>query len=212
MGAETIAGSGIYAINVAPKGFNFESLNIGNASALQFDIYGAGTGTGSFDSKTGNWSLDMPTIFVNYNKINTLGGDSYLEGVGIRADLHLTTQNILIPKALWGPGTPYTTTYASPMILDEASPEPWGDLHLVAGGCVPTPNKLTLAYDWALIDSIATKYDDWYIDEGRFAGAQYEFDIYGNDPLIAAPVPEPVTIVLLMSGLAGLAGLKRKSS
>lgn len=90
------------------------------------------------------------------------------------------------------------------MILDEANPEPWGDLHLVAGGIVPLANALTLTDDWALIKSIATKYNGWRIAQGTFADLIYEFDIYGNDPQVASAVPEPVSIVLLMSGLAGL--------
>ncbi len=199
VGAQTMPDSGIYAINVAPAGFNFVGFQ--PVSYLPVDVYGAGIGTGTFDTNTGNWSLDMPTLFV----INNYDWGS---GSGFRVDLHLTTRNISIPDHLGYAG--YSTTYASPMVLDPASPDPWGNLHLVAAGYTPIDEDATLNYDLTLINSIAAKYTGGWHLGNPFPGLQYEFDIAGNDPQVTSAVPEPVSVMLLMSGLAGLAGLKSK--
>lgn len=192
VGSETSTGSGIYNISAAPSGFNFLGFR---PVGKDFDVYGAGIGSGTFDTNTGNWLLNMPTVFVlTYS------------GYATRVDLQLTTQNIWIPKH-YTPG--YWTTTASPMVLDETSVVPWGDLNLVAGGLVPFAQDLTLNYDWTLINAIAANYSSWKIDSNGFAGLQYEFNIYGNDPLISS-VPVPAAVWLFGSGLIGLLGLGRK--
>ncbi|OGI52761.1 MAG: hypothetical protein A3A87_03965 [Candidatus Muproteobacteria bacterium RIFCSPLOWO2_01_FULL_60_18] len=203
VGTETSSGSGIYNISVAPGGFQF--LGFGPGFGLLFDAYGAGTGTGTFDTSTGDWVVDMPTLFVNY-WYDEFGNKN---GNGMRLDFHLTTSNIWIPTDGNNPG--YWTTTASPMVLDVNSPQPWGDLHLVAGGLVPYANTLSLTYDWGLINTIAANYSSWQIDTNPWVGIQYEFDIYGNDPVVSA-VPVPAAMWLFGSGLAGLFGLARRSA
>jgi len=145
VGSETSTGSGVYNISTAPGGFNFLGFT---PDGFDFDVYGAGTGNGTFDTNTGDWLLDMPTLFVLVDTVSNIG-------YGTRVDLQLTTKNIWIPEN-YLPG--YWTTTASPMILDEASLEPWGDLNLVAGGLVPFDSEVTLAYDWTLINAIAGNY------------------------------------------------------
>jgi hypothetical protein len=95
------------------------------------------------------------------------------------------------------------------MVLDELSPDPWGDLNLVAGGLVPNSADLLLAYDFGLINDIATSYTQFFLDQNPFEGIQYEFDIYGNDPLISV-VPVPAAVWLFGSGLLGLIGISRR--
>ncbi|MDH5614625.1 MAG: hypothetical protein OEY35_06300, partial [Gammaproteobacteria bacterium] len=123
-----------------------------------------------------------------------------------RIDLHLTTQNIWIDNPY---GTGYWTTTATPMVLDEASPEPWGDLNLVAGGTVPNSASTTLSYDWDLINLIMSGYNNPSIDMNTFQGVVYEFDIYGNDPLVN-PVPVPAAVWLFGSGMMGLFAFARR--
>jgi hypothetical protein len=200
VGSETSAGSGIYNITIAPQGFNF--LGFQPVSGLPFDVYGAGTGSGTFDTTTGHWSVDMPALFVQVGD-DGFGGSV---GDGTRVDFHLTTSNIFIPGDGFVPG--YMTSFASPMVLDESSPDPWGDLYLVAGGLVPNSAALTLAYDTDLINSIAGSYSAWSLDENHFQGIQYEFDIYGNDPLVST-VPVPGAFWLFGSGLLGLIEISR---
>ena len=203
VGTETSSGSGIYNISVAPGGFQFLGFQPG--FGLLFDVYGAGTGTGTFDTGTGGWVVDMPTLFVNYSVIDGVKTAAY----GTRLDFHLTTSNI------WIPGhddySSYTTTTASPMVLDVNSLQSWGDLNLVAGGLVPYSSALTLTYDWDLINTIAANYSSWQIDTNPWAGIQYEFDIYGNDPVVSS-VPVPAAMWLFGSGLAGLVGFARRKA
>lgn len=202
VGSETSAGSGIYNISVDSQGFNF--LGFQATSVMKFDVYGAGVGTGTFNTNTGDWELNVPTLFVDYDVDSS--GD-VISGNGVRIDFQLTTSNIWIEGNDYNPG--YWATTASPMILDEASPEPWGDMNLVAGGTVPFASDLTLTYDWDLINSIASGYTSWQIDQDIYAGEQYEFNIYGNDPLVSS-VPVPTAIWLFSSGLIGLFGFSRR--
>ena len=195
--SETFTDSGIYNISTDAQGFNFIGFN---TFGINFDVYGAGTGTGTFDTNSGDWLLNMPTLFI------------YDTGPAIRVDLHLTTENIWVPDG--GGSLGYWTTSASPMILDESSPEPWGNLNLVADGLTPFNDEVkTLVYDWELINSIASNYDNFYIDQNPFPGMQYEFNINGNDPLVSvSSVPVPAAIWLFGSGVIGLIGLARKNS
>jgi len=101
------------------------------------------------------------------------------------------------------------TTTASPMVIDELSSEPWGDLNLVAGGIVPNSADLLLTYDFGLINDIGSGYTQFLLDTNPFAGIQYEFDIYGNDPLVSA-VPVPAAVWFFGSGLLGLIGIARR--
>lgn len=207
VGAETSTGSGIYNISVSPDGFQFDNFSPAVNLGLEFDVYGAGAGNGTFDTNTGDWFLDIPTLFVH---LQTYGASEFVGGQGTRVDLHLTTQNIWIYENYPGANNGYLTTSATPMNLDESSTDPWGDLNLVAGGVVPFAADLTLDYDLGLISTIASGYDWWDMDLDEFAGFQYEFDIFGNDPLVASSVPEPTSILLIASGLTGLAGLRRR--
>ena len=188
---------GIYDIAVNPTGFNFLGFQ---AAGLSFDVYGAGMGYGSFDTNTGHWDLYMPTLFMRNDDWS-----NYHDAT--RLDLHLTTQNIWVSDLYGSVG--YMTTTASPMVLDEASPEPWGDLNLVAGGTVMNSSQLTLNYDWGLINSILSGYSNATIDRNTFAGVAYEFDIYGNDPLLN-PVPVPAAVWLFGSGIIGLLSVARR--
>lgn len=192
VGAETSPGSGIYNTSVVPSGFNFVGFE--PLIGLPFDVYGAGIGTGTFDTNTGHWSIDMPSLFV-------VNGSGY----ATRIDLHLTTNNIFIPADPLNSG--YTTTAASPMVLDELSLEPWGDLNLVAGGIVQNSADLILTYDFGLINEIGNNYTNFILDANPFEGVQYEFNIFGNDPLVSVPVPAAAW--LFASGLLGLAGIAR---
>ena len=97
------------------------------------------------------------------------------------------------------------------MVIDESSPLPWGDLNLVAGGIVPLPEGQTLAYDFGLISDIGNSYTNFILDPDIWTGVQYEFDIYGNDPLISS-VPLPAAIWLFGSGLVGLIWGSRESN
>ena len=196
VGSETSPGSGIYNTTVAPSGFNF--LGFQPLSGLPFDVYGAGVGTGTFDTSTGDWSIDMPSLFVVSSS-----------GFATRVDFHLTTSNIFIPADPTNSG--YMTTTASPMVIDEQSPQPWGDLNLVAGGIVQNSADLVLSYDFGLINNIGNNYANFVLDANPFKGVQYEFNIYGNDPLVSVPVP--ATSWLFVSGLFGLVGIaKRKKT
>ncbi len=203
VGSESSSTPGVYNISVSPSGFDF--LGFEPVPGLNFDIYGAGNGSGTFDSNTGHWTLAMPTLFVN------VGGDHLGNPIsyGTRIDFHLTTENILIPAS--GSAPAYMTTSASPMVIDEFSPEPWGDLNLVAGGLVSAPSELTLAYDFGLINDIANSYTNFIVDPEIWTGAQYEFDIYGNDPLVNA-VPVPAAVWLFGSGLIGLIRFARRKT
>ena len=197
VGAETGPGSGIYNTTVSPSGFSF--LGFQAIQGLSFDVYGAGTGTGTFDAITGHWTIDMPTLFVN-----TGGLPQNPIAYATRLDFHLTTENVFVPDSLAQPG--YWTTTATPMVIDETSPEPWGDLNLVAGGIVPHASELSLNYDPVLIASIATRYTTFMLDPDIWTGVQYEFDIYGNDPLVNT-VPVPAAAWLFGSGVLALIGL-----
>jgi hypothetical protein len=203
VGSETSAGSGIYNISVDPQGFNFLGFEVAGGGWV-FDVYGAGEGNGTFDTNTGHWDLNMPTLFVNYYD-DGYGG---LVGNATREDFYLTTQNVLVPGDDFS-NPAYWTTTASPMVLNEASPDPWGDLNLVVGDLVDHTSELTLTYDWGLINTIATGYDVWSIDLNTFVGIQYEFDIYGNDPIVSS-VPVPAAAWLFGSGLIGLFGFSRR--
>jgi len=75
---------------------------------------------------------DFPGI---YNASVSDDGYGNITTYGTRLDFKLTTQNIFVPSAGSLPG--YWTTTATPMVIDESSPDPWGDLNLVAGGIVP---------------------------------------------------------------------------
>jgi len=196
VGSETSAGSGVYETSVSPEGFSFVGFT---TSGLPFDVYGAGTGVGTFDTNTGHWEIDMPTLWVNT--------DSFGNGNGTRLDYHLTTHNIAIPPAGFNAG--YVTTTATPMVLNESSPDPWGDLNLVAGGIVPHSNDLLLTYDFGLITNIGSNYTNFQLDQNHFQGVQYEFNIYGNDPLVET-VPIPPAVWLFGSGLIGLIGIARR--
>ena len=196
VGSETSPGSGIYNTSISPGGFSFLGFF---TSGITFDVYGAGTGTGTFDTNTGDWEIDMPTLWVNSNP----DGTAY----GTRLDYHLTTQNILIPAS--GSNPAYMTTTATPMVIDESSPEPWGDLNLVAGGIVPNSTDLQLVYDFNLIDSIGNNYTYFLLDNNPFVGVQYEFNIYGNDPIVET-VPIPAAVWLFSSGMLGLIGIARR--
>ena len=203
VGSETSLGSGIYNTSIVPTGFNF--LGFQPVFGLLFDVYGAGTGTGTFDTNTGHWAIDIPTLFVNVGSDFSGNPISY----GTRLDFHLTTNNILIPAS--GTQQAYSTTTATPMVIDELSPNPWGDLNLVAGGIVPDQAGLTLVYDFGLINSIASSYTNFILDPGIWTGVQYEFNVYGNDPLVSA-VPVPAALWLFGSGLLGLIGIVRKKA
>jgi len=202
VGSELSTSSGIYNISVSPSGFSFLGFK---PVGLNFDVYGAGTGSGTFDTNTGHWTIDMPTLFVNVGS-DHLGN---LISYGTRLDFHLTTENIFVPPS--GAGTGYMTTSATPMVLDESSPVAWGDLNLVAGGIVPLPEDLTLAYDFGLINAIGSSYSNFILDPNIWTGAQYEFDIYGNDPLVSS-VPVPAAVWLFGSGLIGLIGIARRKA
>ena len=202
VGSETSTGSGIYNTSVSPSGFSFLGFM---PSGLTFDVYGAGAGTGIFDSATGHWEIDMPTLFVNHGS-DHLGNPVY---GGTRLDLHLTTQNIFIPASLSNPG--YMTTTATPMVINESSLDPWGDLNLVAGGVIPNSADLTMAYDFGLIGDISNNYANFTLDPGYWTGAQYEFNIYGNDPLVST-VPAPAAIWLFGSGLLGLFWIAKRNA
>ena len=206
VGAETSSGSGVYNITVSPSGFNFTGFQV--MSAGNFDIFGVGVGNGTFNSNTGDWFLNMPTFFTQWSMTHSpFSDEEFSSAAGFLVDLYLTTENIWIPSTAWDPG--YWTTTASPMVIDEAASEPWGDLNLVAGGVVPSESELALTYDWDLINSFASRYDRFSMKQSQYAGIQYEFDIYGNDPLITA-VPEPTSLLLFGSGLVGIVALKRK--
>ena len=196
VGSETSPGSGIYNITVSPSGFDFLGFV---ALGLPFDVFGAGTGSGTFNSITGDWAIDMPTLFVNVSGSGP-GQVSY----GTRLDFHLTTSNIFISTDNFGGG--YWTTTATPMVIDESSSTPWGDLNLVAGGRVPNSADLLLSYDYDLINSIGSTYKNFQLDTDVWEGVPYEFDIYGNDPQISN-VPLPAAVWLLGSGLLGLTGI-----
>ena len=200
VGSESSSGSGIYNISTSPSGFDFQGFK--PITGLDFDIFGAGTGTGTFDTNTGHWTIDMPTLFVNVGSDHLENPISY----GTRVDFHLTTENILIPAS--GTSPAYMTTSATPMVIDESSLEPWGDLNLVAGGVIADPLNLALAYDFGLISEISNGYTDFRLDPKIWTGAQYEFDIYGNDPLVNT-VPVPAAVWLFGSGLLGLVGVAR---
>ncbi len=198
VGSETSAGSGIYNTSVSPLGFSF--LGFEPVAGLGFDVYGAGTGTGTFDTTTGDWEINMPTLFVNVSTDISGNVTTY----GTRLDFKLTTQNIFVPSA--GGSLPgYWTTTATPMVIDESSPDPWGDLNLVAGGIVPNSADLVLAYDFGLINDIGNTYTNFLLDANVWEGVQYEFDIFGNDPLVST-VPVPAAVWLFGSGLLGLFG------
>lgn len=201
VGSESSPDSGVYNISASSSGFNF--LGFEPVPGLGFDIYGAGTGTGTFDTNTGHWTLDMPTLFVN------VGGDHLGNEIsyGTRVDFHLTTENVLIPASNSVPS--YMTTSATPMVLDESSLDPWGDLNLVAGGVITDPSELSLAYDFGLINDIGNGYTNFILDPNIWMGTQYEFDIYGNDPLVNS-VPVPAAVWLFGSGLLGLIGIARR--
>lgn len=203
VGSESSPASGIYNISVSPSGFDF--LGFEPVPGLNFDVYGAGTGTGTFDTNTGHWAIDMPTLFVNVGSDVSGNPISY----GTRIDFHLTTENIFIPSAGSAPG--YMTTSATPMVIDESSPDPWGDMNLVAGGIVPDATELTLAYDFGLMSDIGSSYTNFILDPNIWTGTQYEFDIYGNDPLVNT-VPLPAAVWLFGSGLLGLIGLARRKA
>ncbi len=194
VGSETSTGSGIYNISTSANGFEFIGFN---TFGIDFDVYGAGIGRGMFDTNTGDWLLNMPTLFVFSSS-----------GVSTRVDLKLTTENILVPSMY---DSAYWTTTASPMILDESSPDPWGDINLVAAGITPFDDDVrVLDYDWNLINSIANNYDDFYLDQNPFPGMSYEFNIYGNDPLISS-VPVPAAIWLFGTGFIFLFSFRRKN-
>ena len=192
VGSETAAGSGIYATTVSPDGFNF--VDFEPLSYLPFDVYGAGVGQGIFDTNTGHWEIDMPTLFV-----------VQASGDATRIDMRLTTHDVTIPD---GFRQGYTTSWASPMVLDEGSVEPWGDLRLVAAGLVPHSGDIGLDYDADLIAAIGASYAGFALDTISFVGVQYEFDIYGNDPLVSVPLP--AAGLLFGSCLLGVLGFARR--
>jgi hypothetical protein len=202
VGSEITPGSGVYNTSVSPSGFNF--LGFQPLIGLPFDVYGAGVGTGTFDTNTGHWSIDMPSLFVS-SGVDVSGNTT---GYATRLDFHLTTNNIFIPGDPVNSG--YMTTTASPMVIDELSPDPWGDLNLVAGGIVQNSADLVLAYDFGLINNIGNNYTNFFLDTNPFKGIQYEFNIYGNDPLVSVPIP--ATVWLFGSGLLGLIGVARKKA
>ena len=200
VGSETSLGSGVFNTSVSPDGFIFVGFS---AAGLPFDVYGAGTGTGTFDTNSGNWEIDMPTLWVNQSG----GGPGGTTAIGTRLDFHLTTNNIFIPSDSFS-NQGYMTTTASSMIIDDSNPA-WGDMHLVAGGVVPNSSELNNSlYDYDLINSIASTYSNFSLDTNQWEGIQYEFNIYGNDPL--ASVPVPAAVWLFSSGLLGLIGIARR--
>ena len=78
--------SGVHDISVSPQSFQF--IGFEALPGFNFDVYGAGSGSGTFDTNTGDWYLEMPTLFVNDDN-----------GHATKLDMFFSTQNILIPAS-----------------------------------------------------------------------------------------------------------------
>jgi len=180
----------IWQIVVAPEQFQF--VGFSPAFSNGASVFGAGTGTGTFNVASGDWSLDMPTMFLvdsssSYTKI----------------DLHFTTGD---PGMI--SNVPSGVLPGSPMVLDTENPA-WGNLDIVAAGFImQTP---TLAYDDALVSSILNN-NPTYTTNGNwaFSNLPYEFRVHGHDPI--ASVPEPGSLTLVVSAMVGLFAAFRRSA
>ena len=177
VGGETYLGSVAYETSVAPGGFNF--IGFQSIADLPFGLYCAGTCHRTFDTNTVRWQTDIPTLLITQTRLGTL------------LDMHLTTHNVLFQQ----PG--YRYPVARPpgprrWCSTRTAPSPGWDLSLVAGDVVPLSDNVQLDYNDALIAAIGAGYCDFQIGDA-FAGVHYEFDIYGNEPIMT---PLPVTGLL----------------